>query len=256
MCRYKNFDFYSKKCELAESQNFCFNKMKEAAKKAFVIGLLSEWEDVIYKLTNRSKGHDKYTDILKKHMQDAKDQYYETMHDMSIHQIIALKCEDVCNENLSTISLYEREREYSSRTVLATNFLRNRCAIAKQYYLSHRLIKNIVFKAHLLLPEIFCDFGHYRNLEFMDFDKFLASIEANLKKSAHIIITSYYNEIVQSFCQRRYIQDVPKNALTRFFKCATTLFGLQIVNRSIDTIKHLLNVLADQTAMPLLKAIP
>lgn len=132
-----------------------------------------QWEDAIYELTNRSKVHDKYTDILKKQIQETKDQYYKMMRNMAICRIIAIKCEDVCNEDLFTISLYKREREYPSRTVFATKFSRNRCAIAKQYYLSHRLIKNIVFKAHLLLPEIFHDFGQYRSLEFMDLDKYI-----------------------------------------------------------------------------------
>lgn len=78
------------------------------------------------------------------------------------------------------------------------------------------------------------------------------SVEANLKKSAHIIIT-YYNEIIRSFSQRRYIQDIPINVLKRFIKCATTLLGLQIVTRAINTITYLLNVFADQTTTPLLK---
>lgn len=110
-------------------------------------------------------------DILKKQMQETKDQYYETMHDMTICRIIAIKCEDAWNENMFTIS-YKEEREHPSRTVFATKFSKNRCAVAKQYYLSHQLIKNIVIKAHLLLPEIFCDFGCYRTLQFINFDKY------------------------------------------------------------------------------------
>jgi len=43
------------------------------------------------------------------------------------------------------------------------------------------------------------------------------------------------------------------SALIRFFKCATTLLGLQIITRTTDTIKHLLNILDDQTTIPLLK---
>lgn len=135
--------------------------------------MLQEWENYIYKLTSQSKIHNKYMDILKKQMQEIKDQYYKTMHNMAIYRIIAIKCQKVSNEDLCITSLYKREREYSGRTVFATKFSRNRCAVAKQYYLSHRLIKNIVIKAHLLLPDIFCDFGRYRNLEFIDFHKYI-----------------------------------------------------------------------------------
>lgn len=39
---YENkFNIYSKEYKLAESQNFCFNKMKEAAEKISITGLLS-----------------------------------------------------------------------------------------------------------------------------------------------------------------------------------------------------------------------
>lgn len=69
------------------------------------------------------------------------------------------------------------------------------------------------------------------------------------------IIALYYNNIAQSISHRRYIQDVPTNIVARFLKCATTIFGLQIINRAIDTIEHLLNVIADQTTMPLLKVL-
>jgi len=112
-------------------------------------------------------------DILKKLMQEAKDQYHETMRDMTICQIIAIKWENICDEDLFTTSSYKKETEYPSRTIFSTKFFRNRCIIAKQYFLSHRLIKNIIIRAHLLLPEIFCDIGHHRNLEFIDLDKYI-----------------------------------------------------------------------------------
>jgi len=112
-------------------------------------------------------------DILKKLMQEAKDQYHETMRDMTICQIIAIKCENICNEDLFATSSYKKETEYPSRTIFSTKFFRNRCIVAKQYFLSHRLIKNIIIKAYLLLPEIFCDIGHHRSLEFIDLDKYI-----------------------------------------------------------------------------------
>lgn len=41
MHHYEKFDTYSKKCKLAEMQNIGFNKMKEAAEKMFITGLIS-----------------------------------------------------------------------------------------------------------------------------------------------------------------------------------------------------------------------
>lgn len=110
--------------------------------------------------------------ILKKQMQETKDQYYKTMHNIAICKIIAIKCQNIYEDSFTISSLHKREGDLS-HTIFPTKFSKNRCAVAKQYYLSHRLIKNIVIKAHLLLPDIFCDFGRYRNLEFIDFDKYI-----------------------------------------------------------------------------------
>jgi len=37
---YEKFDIYSEECKLAESQNFCFNKIKEITETVSVTGLL------------------------------------------------------------------------------------------------------------------------------------------------------------------------------------------------------------------------
>lgn len=78
-------------------------------------------------------------------------------------------------------------------------------------------------------------------------------VQEDLKKSARIITGSYYSHIVRLISQRRYIQTVPMSILARFLKCATTLLGLQIITRTIDTIEYLLNVFADQMKIPLIR---
>lgn len=84
-------------------------------------------------------------------------------------------------------------------------------------------------------------------------DRFLDSVEADLKKSAQVVVTSYYSGIVRMVSQRRNIQDVAAGALLRFLKCGTRLLGLQIVGRVIDTIEQLLRDLGDPAAIPLLR---
>lgn len=105
-------------------------------------------------------------------MQEAKERYYKTIREIEIRRIIIIECEEACNKNLLTILPYK----YPGRTEFAVKFHKNRCSFAKQYYLSHGLIKGIVEKAHLLLPKIFCEFGHYRNFDFLDIDKYIILI--------------------------------------------------------------------------------
>ncbi|XP_072757051.1 dynein axonemal heavy chain 12-like [Anoplolepis gracilipes] len=248
MHHYERFDIHLTECELAESQNFYFNKMRNAAEKVPISGLLPEWEDNIRDLS-RLQLYSKYKDIYEEQMQETKERYYKTIRDTEIRRIILIECEEACNENSFAILPYK----YPGHTEFTVKFRKNRCVFVKQYYLSHRLIRSIVEKAHLLLPKIFCDLEHYRSFDFLDIDKFFEFVEADLKKNAHIIITLYYNNIVRLVSQRRYIQDVPSNILMRFLKCATTILGLQIITRATDTIKHLLSILADPTKIPLLK---
>ncbi|XP_014471742.1 PREDICTED: dynein heavy chain 12, axonemal [Dinoponera quadriceps] len=241
--RHREIDIRPTECEITRSQDFYFNRMKEAAENAPITGLLPEWEERIRELAGRSPG--KYADFLEEQMWEMKERYRETMRRMAIRRIIAIEEEE---EN-GIVAPYK----HPGRTESMAKFQRNRCALAKQYHLSHRLIRSIVAKAQLLLPEVLCDIRRYRGLNFLDLDRFLDSVEADLKKSAHVVIASYYSRIVRTVSQRRNIQDVAMDVLLRFLKCATRLLGLQIVNRVIVTIERLLTVLGDSTAIPLLR---
>ncbi|XP_020294800.1 dynein heavy chain 12, axonemal-like [Pseudomyrmex gracilis] len=239
---------YVRRIEAVRSQNDCFREMKKAAEEVPIIGLLPEWERGIRKLLVRLDASGKYADILEEQIQELKKRYCETMRELTIRRAILIECEDACREDLYAILPYK----YPGRTKFAAKFFKNRCTFSKQYYLSHQLVRSIVAKAHLLLPEILCDFARYRTLDFLNFDRFCDSVRADLKKSVHTITASYYVNIARTVSQRRNIQDVSGNVLPRFLKCATTLLGLQIINRAINTIEHLLNVLTDRAAMPFL----
>lgn len=106
-------------------------------------------------------------------MRETKERYYEAMRDLAIRRIIAVECVDTCNDEEEEEVMKDPIAPYrrSGRIEFAARFSRKRCAFAKQYYLSHRLIRRIVAKAYLLLPEMFCDFARYRGLEFLDVDK-------------------------------------------------------------------------------------
>lgn len=97
-------------------------------------------------------------------MKEMKERYYEAMRDVTLRRIIAIDYQD---EDSIVILPYK----YPGRTEFSEKFLRNRCIFAAQYYLSHRLIRNIVAKAHLFLPEVFCNFERYRGLGFLDLDR-------------------------------------------------------------------------------------
>lgn len=100
-------------------------------------------------------------------MRETKERYYEAMRDAAIRRIIAVDDEVDDEEAAAVVAPYK----YPGRTEFAARFLRNRCKLAEQYYLSHRLIRSIVARARLLLPEVLCDLGRYHGYDFLDFDR-------------------------------------------------------------------------------------
>lgn len=98
-------------------------------------------------------------------MQETKERYDEAMRRMTICRIMAIECEEDSDADVPSY-------KHPGRTELMGKFLRNRCALAKQYHLSHRLIRSIVTKAQQLLPEVLCDVGLYRGLHFLDLDRY------------------------------------------------------------------------------------
>lgn len=98
-------------------------------------------------------------------MRETKERYDETMRHVAMCRIMAIECEE---DSYAVVAPYK----HPGRTEAMAKFLRNRCALAKQYHLSHRLIRSIVAKAQLLLPEVLCDIGRYRGLNFLDLDRY------------------------------------------------------------------------------------
>lgn len=107
-------------------------------------------------------------DIFEDQMLETKTRYYEAMHDMAVKKVIAIECQDICNLGLEEIPPYK----LAGRTEFYPKFLKNRCALKKKYYLPHKLMKNIVAKAHFLMPKWMCDFGRYRaEFDYLDFNR-------------------------------------------------------------------------------------
>lgn len=101
-------------------------------------------------------------------MLETKIRYYEAMHDLAVKRVVAIECQDVCNVDLEQIPPYK----LAGRTEFYSKYLKHRCAIRKKYYLPHKLMRNIVAKAHVLMPEWICNFGRYRlEFDYLDFNR-------------------------------------------------------------------------------------
>lgn len=101
-------------------------------------------------------------------MHETKARYYEAMHDLAVKRVVAIECQETCNTDMGQIPPYK----FAGRTELYGKFLINRCALKKKYYLPHRLMRNIVAKAQVSMPQWICDFGRYRQeMDYFDFNR-------------------------------------------------------------------------------------
>nr|XP_034175500.1 dynein heavy chain 12, axonemal isoform X3 [Osmia lignaria] len=238
----------TRKCRLQQPQSFYFEKLKEFANKLPSNTLLLEWENNIRNLVTPSL-RNKYAGIFEEQMEETKRRYYEAMHDATVKQVVAIECQEMCNEDLKGFPPFK----LAGRTDLYPKYLKNRCAVKRQYYLPHRLMRNIVAKTYTLMPRWICDFGRYRKLGYLDFNRFLDLVETDTKKGALAVSSGYYGDIVRLISQPRYLHDVPPPSMRPFLNCANNLLGLQVETCMINTIVYLLEILNDPHTVPLLK---
>ncbi|XP_076648749.1 dynein heavy chain at 62B [Halictus rubicundus] len=235
-------------CKVKQPQSFYFAKMTEFAKRLPLYSLVPGWEENMRKLV-ADQLRLKYVDTFEEQMDETKMRYERVMHEQAVRRVIAIECQETCNKDLVSIPPYK----LAGRTDLYPKYLRNRCAIMKKFYLPHKLMRNILARAHLLMPKWICDLNRYRELEYLDFNRFLDLVETDTKKGALDVTGTYYGDIVRLISQPRYLYDVPPPALHDFINCADNLLGLQVVTCMINTIERLLYVLSNWSTVPLFK---
>lgn len=101
-------------------------------------------------------------------MLETKTRYYRAIHELAVKRLIAIECQEPCNVHFIPIPPFK----LPGRTELYPKYLKNRCAFMRRYYLPHKLMRNIVSRAQLLMPEWICDFGRYRAQGYLDFNRF------------------------------------------------------------------------------------
>ncbi|XP_076243987.1 dynein heavy chain at 62B [Calliopsis andreniformis] len=222
--------------------------MREFAENLPENNLLPDWEQNIRNLI-RPELRQKYANIFEEQMLETKTRYYCAIHEVIVKQVVAIECQEECNVDLKQIPPYK----LAGRTDLYPKYLRNRCALMKKYYLPHKLMRSIVARAYLLMPKWICDFGRYRARGYLDFNRFLDLVEADTKKGALAIGSTYYSDIVRLISQPHYLYGIPPPTLPSFLNCANNLLGLQVVTCMINTIEYFLEILRDWRRVPLLK---
>nr|XP_050853938.1 dynein axonemal heavy chain 12-like isoform X4 [Vespula vulgaris] len=238
-----------KECDLGVSQNYCFGKMKQYAQELKTYGLLGDWEKRIRMLV-APKLKEKYKEIFEEHINEAKDQYYRDIYNMSINSVIAIECQESCNILDYTLSAPFKLLDPPDFFCI---YQKRRYKFAKKYYFSHKLMRNIVAKAHIVFSNSICDFQRYRAYGALDLYRLLDLLDTDLTRANILITSSYYGSIIRNLSHSRYIYDVPLAIIHNFFRCATNLLSLQIIACIMRTIEDWLTTLSNCFTIPFLK---
>ncbi|KAJ8683862.1 hypothetical protein QAD02_019654 [Eretmocerus hayati] len=232
------------KCELHPSERVCVDKMREFAESLPIHGLLPDWERAMRESIPRSL-RDRFADLLDEHIAEVKERYLEVVRYASLRSTVRL-AEDGSGDWLG---LPDPPFKLLGRTEFYEKFLRNRCTFSRKYFLSHKLARIIVSKAMARLPPFICDFRKYRPMGYLEFTEFEELVEADLKRGAVVISTSYHAEIAKLLAREtRNYQDVNEALL----RCISGLFAMQLIDRMSATLEHLIQVVADPMQSPLL----
>ncbi|XP_043503405.1 dynein axonemal heavy chain 12-like [Polistes fuscatus] len=239
-----------KECDLGVSENKCFVKMKQYAEKIPTLGLLDDWEKRIRMLVT-SKLQEKYKDIFEEDMKEVKNQYYQAIYNMSVNSVVATECQESCNILDYTLS---ESFKLPDPPDFSTIYQKRRYNFAKRYYFPHKFMRNIVARAYTVFGgNSICDFRRYRKIGILDLNRLLDLLDADLKRGALLITSSYYGSVIRNLSQSRYLYDVPMAMINDFFRCATNLLSLQIMACMMNTIEEWLTVLNNCFTAPLLK---
>lgn len=95
-------------------------------------------------------------------MNETREHYVEILHEFGIRQVTAEEDEDRGFDVPVDLPYI-----FPGLTKYRIEFLRNRSIIEKKYFLSHKLIRNIVFKTKIL-QNLMLDFRKYRTKGFLE----------------------------------------------------------------------------------------
>ena len=107
----------------------------------------------------------RFSDIFEAQMREVKERYLEEMRRTSLRCVLRL-AEDGSGD---WMGVPDPPYKRLGRTENYEQFRRNRAIIARKYYLSSKLTRAILSKAHKRLPPLICDFRKYREKGYLDF---------------------------------------------------------------------------------------
>ncbi|OXU22263.1 hypothetical protein TSAR_003308 [Trichomalopsis sarcophagae] len=215
--------------------------MRRFAESLPIHGLLPEWEQAMRESIPRWL-RDKFSAIFEAQMNEVKQRYLEQIRQTSLRCLVKL---DGAGDWLD-----DQPYKLPGRTENYEKFLKNRCSVARKYYLAHKLMRTIVARAATKLPRLICDFGKYREKGYLDFLQFLELAELDMKRGTLRIGASYHSEIAKLIS--RESRCASRRPPPGFFRCAGGLLSLQIIDRMRETVEHLLELLSDPLRSPML----
>ncbi|XP_063228082.1 dynein axonemal heavy chain 12-like [Bacillus rossius redtenbacheri] len=207
----------------------------------------SSWEQEILQLVPPRLAK-KYAAKVDSLLQQVRADYEATLHDFGVRMM------QLASGKVQLAVFPAAQRPWGrGRTDRYNVYLRHRSYFKKRLFLTHPILRVILDKSYLLIPQQLNDYRQYRDLGLVDLLKLRNAISADLKKSEALITNHWYPKICKMLPSKKGLSSVPSQLWVSFLNCASHVMASMITAAMTRTIGKVLEVMSDHHTVPLLK---
>nr|CAD7446891.1 unnamed protein product [Timema bartmani] len=222
--------------------------LREQAETVHPPGIMMTWKLSICQLLPPLL-RKKYSIIVDLLLQEVSLEYEKTLRDLGIRLMLKPLPVEVCP------SRPDRPLQHHGKTERYSVFLRNRAYLNKRLFLTHPIIRGILDKACLIVPDLLNDYSKYRALGLIEYDRLKSLLFGDLKKGESLITNTWYPKIVAMLSEKRALTDVPSQLWPSFLDCASHVLACLVRTTLTALVSHVLTCLIRSTLTTLVSNV-
>ncbi|CAG2053712.1 unnamed protein product, partial [Timema podura] len=207
--------------------------LREQAETVHPPGIMMTWKLSICQLLPPVL-RKKYSLIVDQLLQEVSLEYEKTLRDLGIRLMLKPLPGEVWP------SRPDRPLQHHGKTERYSVFLRNRAYLNKRLFLTHPIIRGILDKACLIVPDLLNDYSKYRALGLIEYDRLKSLLFGDLKKGESLITNTWYPKIVAMLSEKRALTGVPSQLWPSFLDCASHVLACLVRTTLTALVSHVL----------------
>nr|CAD7589258.1 unnamed protein product [Timema genevievae] len=222
--------------------------LREQAETVHPPGIMMTWKLSICQLLPPAL-RKKYSLIVDLLLQEVSLEYEKTLRDLGIRLMLKPLPGEVWPLRP------DRPLQHHGKTERYSVFLRNRAYLNKRLFLTHPIIRGILDKACLIVPDLLNDYSKYRALGLIEYDRLKSLLFGDLKKGESLITNTWYPKIVAMLSEKRALTDVPSQLWPSFLDCASHVLACLVRATLTELVSHVLACLVRATLTALVSHV-